>query len=149
MTLADVRVGLRAYLIDDGAIAARIDSGAAATLRYRLFSLKLPQGETRDSIVYSKISGLGDHHMQGPSGLARPRIQIDSWAKEIDDAVTLSGLVKERIDGFRGSILWGEDSPAEAVVVLGIFFESDREDYDDTAKLYRVSQDYFIWFRER
>lgn len=149
MTLQDVRVGLRAYLLGETAIAARIDSGAAASLRYRLFPVKLPQGETRDSIVYSRISGLGDHHMQGPSGLARPRIQIDCWAQSLDAAVSLANLVKERLDGFKGSMLWGDNSPAEAIVVQGIFFDSEREDYDDTAKLYRVSADYFIWFAER
>ncbi len=149
MTLADVRVGLRAYLIADATIAALIDSGISDPIRYRIFPLKLPQGEVRTSIVYTRISGQGDHHMQGPSGLSRPRLQIDCWAQSGDAADQLSRLVKERIDGFQGSILWGENSPEEAVVVRGIFFESEREDYDDVAKLHRSSKDYFVWFAER
>lgn len=142
MTLADIRVGLRAYLLGESAISTAVGGD-------RIFPVVLKQGEKRASIVYSRISGLGDHHMQGASGLARPRIQIDCWAPKADDAVSLANLVKERIDGFRGSMLWGDNSPAEAIVVQGIFFESEREDYDDAAKLYRVSRDYFVWYEER
>jgi hypothetical protein len=142
MTLADVRPGLRAYLLADSGISALV--GGA-----RIYAVHLPQGETQASIVFSRISGLGDHHMQGPSGLARPRLQIDCWAASIDAAFALSNMVKERIDGFRGDMPYGANSPQDLITVRGVFFDSEREDYDDTAKLYRASCDYFIWFLER
>ena len=142
MTLADVRHGLRAYLLGDSAISIVV--GAT-----RIYPIKLPQGQILPSIVYSRISGLGDHHMEGPSGLARPRIQIDCWAQSADAADNLARLVKDRIDGFRGAMPWGENSPEEAIQVQGIFFESEREDYDDAVKLYRSSKDYFVWYEER
>lgn len=141
MTLQDVRVGLRAYLLDDATISASV--GAT-----RIYAIKLPQGQNLASIVHSRISGQGDHHMEGASGLNRTRVQIDCWAPTADAADSLALLVKERIDGYRGSMLWGEDSPAEAIVVQGIFYESEREDYDDVAKMYRSSKDYLIWFEE-
>lgn len=150
MSLQDFRVGLRAYLLDDATIAAAIDSGASASRRYRLFPVTLPQGEVRTSIVYSRISGQGDHHMEGASGLNRTRVQIDCWAQTADAADSLARLVKERIDGYRGSMLWGEDSPAEAIVVQGIFYESEREDWEKgPPELYRSSKDYIVWFEER
>jgi hypothetical protein len=151
MTLQDVRVGLKAYLLDDATIAASVDSGASASPRYRVFTLKLPQGETRPSIVYSRISGQGDHHMEGASGLNRTRMQIDCWAPTADAADLLARQVKERIDGFGpGSMLWGDDSPEEAIVVQGIFYESEREDWDEGPPArYRSSKDYLIWFEER
>lgn len=142
MTLADPRVGLRAYLLDDATISAAVGG-------VRIYPIKLPQGQTLASIVYSRISGQGDHHMEGASGLNRTRMQIDCWAPTADAADLLARQVKERIDGYRGSMLWGEDSPAEAIVVQGIFFDSEREDYDDVAKLYRSSKDYLIWYEER
>jgi hypothetical protein len=149
MTLTDLRVGLRAYLLDDATIAAVVDSGAAASPRYRIFPIKLPQGEKRTSIVYTRISGQGDHHMQGPSGLNRARVQVDCWAPTADAADLLARQVKERIDGYGGSILWGDDSPEEAIVVQGIFFDNEREDYDDTAQMYRSGKDYIVWHAER
>lgn len=142
MTLADPRVGLRAYLLDDATISAAV--GAA-----RIYPIILPQGQKLASIVYSRISGQGDHHMEGASGLNRTRMQIDCWAPTADAADLLARQVKERIDGYRGSMLWGEDSPEEAIVVQGIFFDSEREDYDDEAKMYRSSKDYLIWYEER
>lgn len=144
MSVADIRVGLRARLLGDSGITAIVGSGSSA----RIFPIKLPQGQKNPSIVYSRISGLGDHHMQGASGLSRPRIQIDCWAQSADVAAQLADLVKERIDGFRGSVLWGENSPEEAIDIQGIFFDSEREDYDGDAQLYRVGRDYFIWFED-
>ena len=47
----------------------------------------------------------------------------------------------DRLDGFRG--LMG------GVGVRGVFFESERDDYHDGPKLFRVSRDYMIWFAER
>ena len=142
MTIADLRVGLRAYLLDDAAISAAV--GGA-----RIYPIKLPQGQTLASIVYSRISGQGDHHMEGPSGLNRVRIQIDCWATTADAADLLARQVKERIDGYHGSMLWGDDSPDEAIIVQGVFFDSEREDYDETAQMYRFSNDYIVWVAER
>lgn len=142
MTLQDLRPGLRAYLLADSNISSIVGGS-------RVYAIKLPQGQVLASIVFSKISGIGDYHLQGPSGLSRPRIQIDCWAQSTDAASALGALVKERIDGFRGLMSYGSDSPQASVEVLGSFLDSEREDYDDTAKLYRVSLDYLIWFRER
>lgn len=148
--IADIRVGLVAYLAADTDIAASVEWAVARQNGgKRIFPVVLPQGVNKTSIVYSRISGLGDHHMEGASGLSRPRVQIDCWATDPDAADLLSRRVKQRIDGFRGSLLWGDNSPEEAIVVQGIFFESEREDYDGTAKLYRSSRDYFVWFEER
>lgn len=148
MAIADVRSGLRFYLLEDSTIAGLVDSGAGEAVRYRIFPIKLPQAERRASIVYTRISGQGDHHMEGASGLARARLQIDCWSVDPDAAARLADLVKERIDGFRGSIEWDDASPGNAVDVQGIFFDSEREDYDDEVGMYRVSRDYFVWFEE-
>ena len=141
MTLANIRSALRAHLLDDAAIAAVVGA--------RVYPLKMPQGQTGTSIVYSRISNSGDHHMEGPSGLSSPRMQIDCWSTNPDTAASLADLVKERIDGFRGEIGYGGDSPSNRVRVQGVFFDSEREDYDSDVQMYRVSRDYFIWFEER
>lgn len=132
--LVDLRPGLRAYLLADTDISAAVGGD-------RVYSLILPQGQKQASIVYSKISGIGDHHMQGPSGLARPRMQVDSWAVDQDEANALARLVKGRLDGFVGQM--------DTVTVLGTFFDLDHENYDDNVGMFRVSQDYFVWFSER
>lgn len=146
MTFADLRAGLRAYLIADPAIAAVVGSDAATA---RVYPVQLPQGQTQPSIVYQRVTGQGDHHMQGASGLSRPRLQIDCWAQDADTAATLADLVKERIDGFRGELHYGESSPSDVVAVQGVFFDNEADDYDPAAELYRTRGDYFVWFEER
>lgn len=142
MTLADIRVGLRALLLANAAISPAV--GAS-----RVYPLVLPQGTTATSIVYSRISGIGDHHSTGPSGLARPRFQVDCWATTHNAAAALALLVKECLDGYQGSVQWDDNSPGNAIEIQGIFFDSERENYDSEAKLYRVSHDYFVWYEER
>lgn len=145
MSLKDIRPALRAFLLADSAIAAATVETGGAT--WRVYTVKLPQGKTAPSIVFTRISGIGDHHNEGPSGLARPRIQIDVWAggENPDAAAVLADLVKDRIDGYRGVMGSGD----YAVNIDGVFFDSEREDFDDTASLWRVSRDYFIWYKER
>lgn len=140
MTLADIRLGLRAFLLADTPILALVPD--------RVFPIVMPPGVTATSIVYSRISGQGDHWMQGPSGLARPRYQIDCWSLTPGNASALANLVKERLDGYRGPMPYGSNSPQEFVTVLGVFFTDEREDFDPANKMYRVSRDYFIWHRE-
>lgn len=134
MALADIRVGLRTYLLSVTAISNAVGGN-------RIYPGILPQGEKQPSIVYNRITGQGDNTMDGPSGLSRPRFQIDAWAASADEAAELANLVKEHIDGYRG--LMGD------VVVQGVFFDSERDDYQADIKMFRVSRDYLIWYEER
>jgi hypothetical protein len=138
--MRDLRPALRKHLLDDPAISA--------TVGQRIYPMVLPQGIVSSSIVYTRISGIGDHTYQGPSGLNQPRYQIDAWAATIDGAFSLADAIKERLDGFRGTVNYGAD-PVQSVVIQGAFFADEREDYDAGSKLYRVSRDYMIWFEER
>lgn len=148
MSLADIRVALWAYLIADAMIAAAVDSGASAAVRYRVFPVRLPQGETRASIVLTRISGFSGVTSSGREGVSRPRIQVDCWALTADAASSLADLVKQRIDGFRGAMQWDENSPGNEITVQGIFFDNERDVYDDVTKLHGLSRDYLVWFEE-
>lgn len=134
MALADIIPALRSYLLADGAISA-------ATGGARIYPVKLPQGVTAASIVVTQVSDIGDHHNEGASGLARPRIQIDCYAPDFDVARALALAVKERIDGYRGAM--------GSVAVRGVFFDGKGEGWEEDSALYRVRHDFFIWFDER
>jgi len=135
--MKDIRPALRSFLLADSQIAAVVAT--------RVYPIKLPQGTTGVSIVYNRISGGGDYHMQGLSGFAHHRFQIDAWASTANAATSLADLIRDRIDGYRGDM--GADSPP-VVTVHGVFMVDQREDYDDEAKLHRMSRDYFIDFME-
>jgi hypothetical protein len=142
VSLKDIRPALRAYLLADASVSDAVGGD-------RIYPVRLPQNQRSPSIVYNRISAVGDHHMEGPSGLAQTRIQIDAWATTQDAAVELADLVKERLDGASGEILFGSASPSESLTLQGAFFDSEREDYDDAAELYRVSRDFIVWYAER
>jgi Protein of unknown function (DUF3168) len=129
----DIRPALRTFLLADAPIAAVVAT--------RVFPVVLPQGERGASIVCTRVSGMGDHTTLGPSGLARPRMQIDAWAATPDEAAALANLVKDRVDGYRG--LMG------TVPVQGVFFADEREDYQSDIDMHRMSRDYIIWYEER
>ena len=136
----DIRTALRGFLLTDATIASIVAT--------RIYPRVLPQGERRPSLVYNRISMLGDHHMQGPSGLFQTRMQIDAWAATGDEAYELAVFVKARLDGHRG-VMVSVGSPPESVSVQGIFFTDAHDDYDANRQLYRESWDYMLHYRER
>lgn len=130
--MKDIRPALRAFLLADPAVTTRISD--------RVYPNVIPQGATSDCIVYTRMSGRSGHHMGGRDGLAFTRFQIDAWAKDQDAATELANLIKDRIDGFRGVMGAGD----AAITVQGVFFQDEREDYDDAVKMHRMSRDYFV-----
>ena len=141
MSLKDIRPALRTHLAANGAVAALVVSGGTT----HIYPVKLPQDIKRDAISYQEISGQGDHHNEGASGLVQVRMQISCWSKTPAGASALFRAVKESIDGYRGSMGAG----AEEVDVQGVFIDSWRELFDDGANLFGKVADYFIWYAER
>lgn len=137
--MKDIRPALRGFLLADPAIAAKVTT--------RVFPIKLPQGIVAPSIVYTRITGYGDNKMDGATGLSRPRMQIDAWAQNADDAASLANVVKDRLDGYRGPMSYG--SPPTVIYVQGVFYDMERDGYDEDAQLYFTSRDYFLWTEER
>lgn len=134
--MKDIRPALRAFLL--------ADAGIAAVVGTRVYPIKIPQGIKLASIVYTRISGPGDYFMEGPSGLVRHRLQLDSWAPTADAATALANLVKDRVDGYSGVMGTG----GIAVNVQGVFQTDLREDYDDTAALHRCGRDFMFAYEE-
>jgi hypothetical protein len=133
MSLKDIRLGLRAFLLANGPVAALVVT--------RIYPVKLPQGVDGASLVLNEISGQGDHHNEGASGLVTARMQIGAWATTADGAHALFLTVKEAIDGYRGAM--------GGVDVQGVFIDSWRDVDDTVAKLCGKVADYKIVYAER
>ncbi|MCK1541444.1 DUF3168 domain-containing protein [Bradyrhizobium sp. 179] len=134
--MKDIRPALREFLLGDSAIVALVVA--------RVYPVVLPQGTKLASVVYTRISGEGDYHMQGASGYVRPRVQIAAWAPTVDGAATLANAVKNRIDGYSGEMGTGSN----IVRVQGVFQAVEREMYDDIVQMYAVMRDFFIHYEE-
>jgi len=140
--MIDIRAGLRSRLLDNAGLSALVGGS-------RVYSIRLPQNIVAPSIVFASSSGQGDHVMSGPSGLSRPRVQIDCWSQSPDIAARLSRYVKTQLDGFSGAVSALDETGTEAVAIVdGILFESEREDYDGESALFRSSLDFFVWYSD-
>lgn len=107
-------------------------SGLVST---RIYPLILPKSPTMPALVYHKVSGPRVHDLDGASGRALPRIQIDSWADTYTGAQALAAAVRGSLDGYNGLL-----------TTIRATFKLDNEidDYEEDTKLYRVIQDYII-----
>lgn len=141
MTLVDVRFGLVELITSNASINAIIAG--------RIYPVKMKQGETRDSIVYTRITEFESLTYVGPTGLVSARYQFDVWSQSATSATTLALLVKEQFGGYRGQIAFDPPSPANYVNVQLIEVINGRDEYDNEAQMYRVSKDYFVWYEER
>jgi hypothetical protein len=136
--LADLRPALRAFLLADPTVAAAVGA--------RIYPNRLPQGVRATAIVYRRPNRRGDHHMQGPSGLARGLWQLACWSESLDGAAALARAVKDRLEGWQGPMT---DPDGNIVQVQGAFLETARDAYDDDTELRGVLAEYAIWHETR
>jgi hypothetical protein len=97
-----VEIGLKTLLLASAPVAALIVDRFAPILQ--------SQGTERPFIVYSRVVSDPQHHLGGFSGLSFSRFQLDLFA---DTAVALYNLreaVRNRLDGYKGTVAVGADS---------------------------------------
>ena len=128
---------IRAILVGDGAVNALVSG--------RVYARTLPQNPKLPAVVYSRISGTRVESLQGASGLASPRFQIDVFAERYDEVKTLTRDIQLALEGKRGSF--------GGVDVQGILYQGDRDMTDDltdnlTIDQHRVMMEFTIWHRE-
>jgi Protein of unknown function (DUF3168) len=130
--MKDIRPALRTFLLADPTISGLVGG-------VRIHHLRLPQGQVEPSIVYLKVSEIGDYHLLSDSGLGQIRLQIDSWAQSSDVATQLANAVYDRLSGAKGAF-------DNNVDVRGTFLISGRDDFDEVAFMYRASRDFTFWY---
>lgn len=126
---------VRTILLSDPTVSGLV--GAA-----RIYPKILPQNPTLPAITYQRISRVAvADHLTAAGTLGRPRVQVDVWAATDAAAETLGAAVKNRLNGFRGSVAGEGD-------VRRIALESEGGSYDAELLLHRHSADYFVWHEE-
>lgn len=146
MSLVDIRYGIFELLTSNASINAIVTADGKS----RIYPVVMKQGETRDSIVYTRITEFEQYHMIAPTGLVSARFQFDAWSKSADNAQVLADLIKEQLGGYSGQIdLDTASPPNNFVAVRGIFLVNGRDDFDPASLMHRMSRDYFIWYADR
>lgn len=127
-----IATDLRTFLLADATLTTLIST--------RLYPGVLPQNPILPAMTYQWISGPRFHSTDGPSGLSNPRIQFDCWASTYLEAETVFTALRKRLDGYQGM--------AGSSRIQAAFLESERDEYEDEARLYRRSADFFVWYEE-
>lgn len=117
------------------------DATIAAILATRLYPVILPQNTIFPAATYQIIDTPRDFNLDGPSGLARPKIQYTLWATKADNVKALARAIRLALNGFKGTLPDGSD-------VKSVMLEDERETYESDVNLHRIDLDFVVWFDE-
>lgn len=106
----------------------------------RIYPLRLPENPSYPSVTYTRITTERIQSHDGPSGLAYPRFQIDSYSTTYSGAKHSANQVRALLDGYKGSM--------GTVAVSSCLSQNDRDFYDSITRVWRVSTDYIIGHAE-
>jgi hypothetical protein len=79
--------------------ALKADTGVAALVGTRVFIAGGRQGEVYPYVTVQRIATVGAAHLDGPSNLDWPLLQVDSWASDALVALNTAEAVRTAIDG--------------------------------------------------
>lgn len=80
------------------------DAGLALIVGDRIYPSLAPDGVIRPYITFHGVSGQSIHSLDGPSGIAQDRYQIDCWSMNLLEAGGIRELVRVAFQSFRGAI---------------------------------------------
>jgi hypothetical protein len=99
----------------------------------------IPQAPTYPLIVLQRVTGSRVHHLGGPSGAARPRFQIESWAETYDAAKSLANLIRVALDG---------KEHTQDGITFSCLSQAEIDGYEDAVGVHRIIQDYSVRYTE-
>lgn len=139
--MTTIEEALSAYLLGQAAITAMIDQ--------RLYPMNLPQNTPYPALTYEQVAEAGLMAHDGPGELVSGRYQFDCCSNDYDRAKLLAREVKRALNGYRGMMSDPSPGSGQGVNVAGIFFISELDIYEDAAKMFRVSIDFNLMYKEQ
>jgi len=121
------------------------DTSITTIVEGRIYPTVAIQRQKTPHIVYTAISTLHHESMEGSSGLAAKRFQIDSISEVYATAKQVSELVRLRLQGFIG--LMG--TMIDKVRVDLVEADDTRDGYNDDMELYVCQSDFIVHYEEQ
>ncbi len=117
----------------------------------QVYFLRAPQSATGPFIIIQRTDSSRFRHINGPSGIAQAYIQIDCYASTYTEAKALAATVETILDGYRGLVYYGSESPQQVVSVEGISLQTDHDSLDqtDAPVLYRNLSAFLVTYKQR
>ncbi|AHE55909.1 tail completion protein gp17 [Sphingomonas sanxanigenens] len=114
----------------------------SALVARRIWWIDRPQGSSLPALTLQLISPNRTYTLDGPSGFYGPRVQFDSWGASYADAKLVSRIVTAAVE---------LPATADGIRFDAGFIDSERDmpitDIPGGGKAYRVSQDFFVWWK--
>jgi hypothetical protein len=121
------------------------DSGVTTLVSTRIYQVRLPQSPTLPALRVQLISEPHNHHLRGPDGAARARVQIDTY---VSDGIADPYGSIDAIGSAIRTALDGATFTVSGVEVTGAMCVDRRVMYEaDDLRLWREMQDYIVWTR--
>lgn len=117
--------------------ALKADAAIAAIVGSRVFIAGGREGSQYPYLTVQRISTPVASHLDGAATLQWPRFQIDAWAVKALEALEIGEAVRTAIDAI--------ELTAGGLTFTATFQDQRGPAPDDETKVFRVSQDYFIW----
>ena len=116
----------------------------------KVYALRAPQGDTGPFIIFQRTDSERFRSINGPSGIAQAFIQVDCYATDYYQSKELGASVEEILDGHRGIVYYGDDSPQEFVNIGGISLQTDVDIIDQTDEplLFRSTATYLATYHQ-
>lgn len=116
----------------------------------KVYMMRAPQNETGPFIIIQRVDSDRWRSINGPSGMAQANIQIDSYAKKYTTAKDLGAQVESILDGYKGVVYYGDESPSEFVRIAGASLQNDIDipDQTDEPFLFRNSMVFLITYEQ-
>jgi len=105
-----------------------------------VFPVQMPQGAPLPALVYTRIAGHEIDTLDGRGELKVSRIQFSAYAAHYGEADAAAIAAKELFVGFRGDL-------PEGTEIDNVMLVLENDAFDHTLKIYQVSFDVEIWFR--
>lgn len=119
-------------MVEADILGALKGSPPATSAGDNVYAFLLPESATYPAITYQRISNVPVNSLAGRSNLDQVRVQVDCWAETYDAAKTLAGEVRTAMAaaGYKGLLI------------------TDADDFDQDARIYRVTMDFYCWQKE-
>lgn len=114
------------------------DAGVTAIVGDRIYPLQTPEEGQYPALSYWRVDGPREHALDGPAGLARPRMQVDAWANDFRTAKAAIEAVIEALDGYRGTVA--------GVSIVGILALNDHDIFEPSTRTYHVAADFEVMY---
>ena len=106
-----------------------------------------PEGAIYPFMTYTVVGDVPEHHMGGASGLTNVTMQIDVWAETFGEAVSLSEVIRNVLDGFTGDM--GSENLSIRTCHLENKISLPEADLEGAqSPVFRKSLDFLIWHVE-